>query len=345
LGNHVIAEIRDSGRRKEKIMTRSVRSLNRCVCCLLFLAFAGIVSSALGETQYDAGSAPSVGAEILSTTSLVAYNGAASSRKTIGIGESVALSLDMNAFLDSDRYRYRENSCMQWGPWQTLYDTLGGCEYQRVSGMGGVEVGYLGTDGIFTATFISVKSAITQSTVIRVRAGDAGWPADDSTDAVKTITFSVVIPSLSFVSAVIAPAWAAFTLGPPNNYIGGGADRTYELTPRGVNFSNLSFREDIPATTWTWNDGSQGIWPGAFGTFPFDAQGRTVDRHSTGGYPISKIAGQAQSLVSWPGTFGWFLQSGNYYGGINWIHDFMVTSGGVATLYGNGNAGNYGPWR
>jgi hypothetical protein len=276
-----------------------------------------------------------VSASIESQTVRHAHNGAADTRTTIAIGESVSLSLDCNTFSDPDLYR--ANPCAAW---TTLYDTLGSAAFRKGSGsFGSVRSDGINRDGILIGRLDVSYYGTGGSAVVEAVIEDTPLYYDD-TPLIKSKTFTFVTPGYTF-------AYANKKCGNStgSNYIGGWYYRAYDLTPRGVNWENLYVQENVPAVSFEWPNCTLDEFPGYILGGSIGTEGRFGDNHKTGSRPRYYLVVTMFS-VSQPGVVEYRMNSGFFMPfGATWIHvDAFNGYNGVDTMQGNGHSGDAGPW-
>lgn len=286
--------------------------------------------------QQDEGPDPTFSADILSTTTNMAYDGTERDRTTIGIGETVDLWIDTSSYKDMDRCQTFDTD-----PWRPFEDRLGGVVWSIKSGSG--HFSYSGDSAEFTA----FKMGQDSTTVIEVVLKDTGaTDADQDIDITREKTFEIVVPDgVDFSPPAFDPGWLTDgrPVGPPDIWLQAHVFRNFKVTQRDVYFATM-FSEAISAHTWVWNRGDeidrdayvgfQGI--NAIDPFTKLPVGAFGDNHvASGKYVYLDL--RAQSTITSPGAYGWQLESGLYYRPITWIHEFYVSVAGEMTLVGNGH--------
>ena len=189
--------------------------------------------------SYLPGPPPTVGAIQHQTVS--PYN---PSRTTIGIGESVNCGIDASTWQDTDIY------VDPYGNQTYVSDTMGTITWMA-TGAGSVYP-IVGNSTTLTANLTDADAAVTVQATIP----DSGTEGIDA-PLVRTLAFAVKAPA-GFMILSVKDDKSFGTPAPPNNLIAFSHEFTNQITPNTVDYSALSFRENIPATNWTWPDGTAG---------------------------------------------------------------------------------------
>jgi len=293
-------------------------------------------------------------AELVHETAKNAYDGSADTRTMIGIGEQVKLYLVSNGS-PSDADQCRPNSQAEW---TIVYDMLQGPFWDISSGTADHDFEH------DPKTVTARKTGGDHSFTVRVYITDSTTPAgrNDEDDWERTVTFNVKVPNdLAWVENSAYP-YSVFPLG--NISVAGKVIRWYQVQPASVNFDNVIFKEDVPSSTFVWNNGVTDQLPAMGSTFEIflhtKVDGETKvpgcmgDSHATPFRPLAYInlnGVPSTQEIPWPGAFGWQMYDNTWTYPIDWIHDITIAASGRTTLHGNGNSCSsdasgkpFGPW-
>ena len=207
----------------------------KVVNCVWVALIVGSLSTLDANAAYTQASVATVGAMTSQTVATAPSN---RSRTTLGIGEEVTCSIPTGTWSDTDCNASTNT---------IEVDTIGTITWSVSSG--GTLSSSTGASTVLTAEISATPPSPTVTATIK----DSQSKYNDTT-ITKNMIFTIAVPSGVTVTAVMDDYSHWSTRG--NAYVGCSTLFDLHLTPLTVNFYNVSFREDVPAYTYTWSDGS-----------------------------------------------------------------------------------------
>jgi hypothetical protein len=235
-------------------------ALPRLAFTLGLLALMGAVLPATA-TEYQPGSSPTIDPVDHETVNTVPAN---RTRATIGVRESVNLSVDVGSWVDKDDVLNDEGSKIGEED-----DAIGAIHWWVGCPARGTVTPITGATTVYTAGYAEFNDY--ESVLVDI--DDSGNKGDDY-PVYTGASFCIVVPS--GVTPVYAVTNPLGEYGPPNLSMGVQTDFAIQVSPTSVNFNGISIREVVLQQTFQCPLTTNYVVPAATNVAPLGSQGTPI---------------------------------------------------------------------